>query len=237
MADIKEAVFWGSEHLPSPLQRRTHAGYKGYIVSGSDCGRVFIWDRASSKLVASLMADTDVLNCVQVCPLPCASFVTWGHCNLALAHVQPNPFRPWLATSGIESVVRLWTPAGSSFVRDDDEGTPSTGMNSSPWTVEHVFSSDAGMPAGCDAASQPVTCCVSQTGGADPDAAADLTSNRRAVTSRAALDRVIIANASVPTVCCCFWGGAVSHALMLHAHAGRAGLLHAVSASTGRDSI
>ena len=29
-----------------------------------------------------------------------------------LACVQPNPTRPWLATSGIESVVRIWSPSG-----------------------------------------------------------------------------------------------------------------------------
>ncbi len=114
-ADIKEAVFWGSECLPSPLRRRTHAGYKGYIVSGSDCGRVFIWDRASTKLVATLDGDFDVLNCVQVLRATRAFVVTPpASLTVPCLCAQPHPYRPWLATSGIESVVRVWMPGDSS---------------------------------------------------------------------------------------------------------------------------
>jgi nuclear receptor interaction protein len=36
-----------------------------YVVSGSDSGHVFIWDRKTSKLVNILEGDSDVVNVVQ----------------------------------------------------------------------------------------------------------------------------------------------------------------------------
>ena len=57
-------MFWGGEGLP--VARHRHSGRKGYILSGSDCGRVFIWDRESTRLVDTLNGDSDILNCVQV---------------------------------------------------------------------------------------------------------------------------------------------------------------------------
>lgn len=68
---IKEATFWGND----------------YVLSGSDCGHVFIWDRYSAKLVMLLEADHHVVNCI-----------------------QPHPFLPMLATSGIDYDVKLWAP-------------------------------------------------------------------------------------------------------------------------------
>ena len=46
---IKEANFWGDN----------------YIISGSDCGHIFIWDRFTGQLVNLLRADNHVVNCVQ----------------------------------------------------------------------------------------------------------------------------------------------------------------------------
>ncbi|XP_067008493.1 DDB1- and CUL4-associated factor 6 isoform X2 [Anabrus simplex] len=68
---IKEATFWGD----------------GYILSGSDCGHVFIWDRYTGTLVMLLEADRHVVNCL-----------------------QPHPVLPLLATSGIDYDVKLWAP-------------------------------------------------------------------------------------------------------------------------------
>lgn len=70
---IKEATFWGSD----------------YVMSGSDCGHVFVWDRATAKLVMLLQADQHVVNCL-----------------------QPHPTEPMLATSGIDHDVKLWAPVG-----------------------------------------------------------------------------------------------------------------------------
>jgi len=49
---IKEANFWGEE----------------YVLSGSDCGRIFIWDKYSAELVMILQGDKHVVNCVQPHP-------------------------------------------------------------------------------------------------------------------------------------------------------------------------
>uniref|UniRef100_A0A6A7G5M4 DDB1-and CUL4-associated factor 6-like n=1 Tax=Hirondellea gigas TaxID=1518452 RepID=A0A6A7G5M4_9CRUS len=68
---IKEACFWGSRH----------------VMSGSDCGRIFVWDRHTQKLVMLLEADRRVVNCL-----------------------QPHPTLPLLASSGIDYNVKLWSP-------------------------------------------------------------------------------------------------------------------------------
>jgi len=68
---IKEASFWGNNH----------------VMSGSDCGHVFVWDRHTGELVMLLEADKHVVNCL-----------------------QPHPHMPLLATSGIDYDFKLWGP-------------------------------------------------------------------------------------------------------------------------------
>lgn len=68
---IKEACFWGDSH----------------VMSGSDCGRVFVWERKTGRLVMLWEADRHVVNCL-----------------------QPHPTLPVLATSGIDYDVKLWAP-------------------------------------------------------------------------------------------------------------------------------
>ncbi|RVE50822.1 hypothetical protein evm_004571 [Chilo suppressalis] len=58
-----------------------------YIAAGSDDGSLFIWCRKSGNIVRCLRADESIVNCVQM------------HPNVMM-----------LATSGIETVVRLWSP-------------------------------------------------------------------------------------------------------------------------------
>ncbi|CAL8100295.1 unnamed protein product [Calicophoron daubneyi] len=58
-----------------------------YIVGGSDCGSFFVWDSKSGNIVRILQADSSTVNCV-----------------------QPHPSICLLASSGIDSVVRLWSP-------------------------------------------------------------------------------------------------------------------------------
>lgn len=69
---IKEASFWGDN----------------YIMSGSDCGHVFTWDKATGNVVMLMEADQHVVNCI-----------------------QPHPTMPYLATSGIDYNVKLWAPS------------------------------------------------------------------------------------------------------------------------------
>lgn len=86
---IKEANFWGDD----------------YVMSGSDCGHVFVWDRETAKLCMLLEADQHVVNCL-----------------------QPHPFLPMLATSGIDYDVKLWAPVNveSSF---DESFAEDVGFN------------------------------------------------------------------------------------------------------------
>eukprot|EP00117_Sycon_ciliatum_P010150 scpid88606/ scgid12165/ DDB1- and CUL4-associated factor 8; WD repeat-containing protein 42A len=59
-----------------------------YVVSGSDCGHVFIWEKSTEKVVQLLKADeVGAVNCL-----------------------EPNPQCMALATSGLEHTVKVWTP-------------------------------------------------------------------------------------------------------------------------------
>ncbi|KAG5289574.1 WD domain-containing protein [Histoplasma ohiense] len=58
-----------------------------YVVSGSDSGHVFIWDRKTSDLVNILEGDSDVVNVIQ------------GH-----------PYEPTLAVSGIDRTIKIFSP-------------------------------------------------------------------------------------------------------------------------------
>lgn len=78
---IKEATFWGNN----------------YIMSGSDCGHVFAWERKTGKLVMLLEADQHVVNCL-----------------------QPHPTLPYLATSGIDYDIKIWSPMDEEKERFDE---------------------------------------------------------------------------------------------------------------------
>ncbi|CAH1105725.1 unnamed protein product [Psylliodes chrysocephalus] len=81
---IKEATFWGDD----------------YVMSGSDCGHVFIWNRHTADLKMLLQADQHVVNCL-----------------------QPHPTLPILATSGIDHDVKLWAPTQEQSSFDSKTAT------------------------------------------------------------------------------------------------------------------
>nr|DAD46690.1 TPA_asm: hypothetical protein HUJ06_016627 [Nelumbo nucifera] len=58
-----------------------------YVVSGSDCGHIFIWRKKGGQLLRAMEADKDVVNCI-----------------------ESHPHATMLASSGIESDIKLWTP-------------------------------------------------------------------------------------------------------------------------------
>ncbi|KAH8349574.1 hypothetical protein KR084_001803 [Drosophila pseudotakahashii] len=61
-----------------------------YIVSGSDCGNIFFWDRNTEAIINFMKGDhAGVVNCL-----------------------EPHPWMPVLATSGLEHDVKIWTPNG-----------------------------------------------------------------------------------------------------------------------------
>uniref|UniRef100_A0A3P8PPG8 WD and tetratricopeptide repeats 1 n=1 Tax=Astatotilapia calliptera TaxID=8154 RepID=A0A3P8PPG8_ASTCA len=96
--DIKEANFFGSKGQ--------------YIVSGSDDGSFFIWEKETTNLVRILQGDESIVNCL-----------------------QPHPSYCFLATSGIDPVVRLWNPR---LGRLDMEGAAQANqrrMNADPLEV------------------------------------------------------------------------------------------------------
>jgi len=67
-----------------------------YVMSGSDCGRVFIWDKKTGALKRVLSGHHSVVNCL-----------------------VEHPFDPTFVTSGIDCEVKLWTQ--SSEFPDDTE--------------------------------------------------------------------------------------------------------------------
>jgi WD repeat-containing protein 42A len=64
-----------------------------YVVSGSDCGNVFIWRKKGGELMRMMNGDTSVVNCI-----------------------EPHPHFPFMATSGIDKTVKLWTPASKKLM-------------------------------------------------------------------------------------------------------------------------
>lgn len=60
-----------------------------FIVSGSDCGNIFFWDKKTSKIVQWMRGDE----------------------NGAVNVLECHPEFPFLATSGIDSDVKIWVPS------------------------------------------------------------------------------------------------------------------------------
>nr|XP_048336419.1 DDB1- and CUL4-associated factor 8 isoform X5 [Ziziphus jujuba var. spinosa] len=58
-----------------------------YVVSGSDCGRIFIWRKKGGELIRVMEADKHVVNCI-----------------------ESHPHTMVLASSGIETDIKIWTP-------------------------------------------------------------------------------------------------------------------------------
>ncbi|XP_077175174.1 DDB1- and CUL4-associated factor 8 isoform X2 [Paroedura picta] len=59
-----------------------------FVVSGSDCGHVFLWEKASCQVVQFMKGDKGgVVNCL-----------------------EPHPHLPVLATSGLDHEVKIWAP-------------------------------------------------------------------------------------------------------------------------------
>ncbi len=65
-----------------------------YVISGSDCGHVFIWDKESEKCIWYDKGDDD------------------GTVNV----LEPHPHFPIIATSGLEHDVKIWAPLSQESV-------------------------------------------------------------------------------------------------------------------------
>ena len=70
-----------------------------YVMSGSDCGRIFIWETSTGRLVQLLQGDRHVVNVL-----------------------EPHPLEPLtFATSGIEDSIKLWGPRSEESTVPSEE--------------------------------------------------------------------------------------------------------------------
>jgi len=100
-----------------------------YVVSGSDCGHLFIWDRKTTQLLNILEGDGEVVNVIQGKPYP----APWRwHELIGLGH----PYEPTMAVSGIDHTIKIFSPDAKAQhearkgigVRSADPGMSSLGF-------------------------------------------------------------------------------------------------------------
>ncbi|OMJ14371.1 WD repeat protein iqw1 [Smittium culicis] len=68
-----------------------------YVISGSDDGNFFIWEKTSTKLVSILKGDSEVVNVI-----------------------EPHPYSPILAVSGIDDSIYIFSPTSTPYKKYDD---------------------------------------------------------------------------------------------------------------------
>ncbi|KAL9040351.1 MAG: hypothetical protein Q9180_001965 [Flavoplaca navasiana] len=86
-----------------------------YVVSGSDGGHLFIWDKRTSELVNILQGDNEVVNVVQ------------GH-----------PYEPVLAVSGIDSTIKIFSP--DNRAQEDARAGINVGYPDNGYTIHSSLS-------------------------------------------------------------------------------------------------
>ncbi|CAH0553060.1 unnamed protein product [Brassicogethes aeneus] len=92
-----EARFIGHCNTTTDIKEANFLGDDGsFICAGSDEGLIFVWDRKTSSIVTALIGDVSIVNCI-----------------------QPHPSACLIASSGIDPVVKLWSPA-----KEDDSNNP-----------------------------------------------------------------------------------------------------------------
>nr|XP_061795647.1 DDB1- and CUL4-associated factor 8-like [Nerophis lumbriciformis] len=63
-----------------------------FVVSGSDCGHIYLWDKDSARIVQFMEGDKGgVVNCL-----------------------EPHPHLPCMATSGLDHDIKLWAPTAEA---------------------------------------------------------------------------------------------------------------------------
>lgn len=94
-SDYKQR-FCGHCNTTTDIKEANFFGPNGqYIIAGSDEGSFFIWEKETSNLVRVMQADSSIVNCV-----------------------QPHPNMCLLATSGIDSCIRLWSPLDNDEINN-----------------------------------------------------------------------------------------------------------------------
>ena len=94
-----QARFCGHCNTTTDIKEANFFGSEGeYIVAGSDDGSFFLWEKSTTNLLRILKGDESIVNCL-----------------------QPHPSACILATSGIDPVVRLWSPQAEKGEEVGDE--------------------------------------------------------------------------------------------------------------------
>ena len=83
-----ELRFVGGCNTTTDIKEANFFGHEGrFVIAGSDCGCMLLWDTSTTKLIEAWQGDESIVNCL-----------------------QPHPTTCLVATSGIDPVVRLWSP-------------------------------------------------------------------------------------------------------------------------------
>ncbi|XP_059152428.1 WD and tetratricopeptide repeats protein 1-like [Physella acuta] len=91
--------FCGHCNTTTDIKEANFFGSNGqYIVAGSDDGSFFIWDKLTNNIMRVMRGDESIVNCL-----------------------QPHPSTCLLATSGIDPVVRLWSPGPEDGTKNERE--------------------------------------------------------------------------------------------------------------------
>lgn len=84
------ARYCGHCNLSTDIKQASFFGPREeFVVAGSDDGAFYLWHKSSSNLLTAVNADMHVLNCV-----------------------APHPNECMMATSGLASTIKLWSPIG-----------------------------------------------------------------------------------------------------------------------------
>ncbi|OBS76407.1 hypothetical protein A6R68_17145 [Neotoma lepida] len=91
----------GAQYIKRYKGHRNNATVKGvnfygpkseFVVSGSDCGHIFLWEKSSCQIIQFMEGDKGgVVNCL-----------------------EPHPHLPVLATSGLDHDVKIWAPTAEA---------------------------------------------------------------------------------------------------------------------------
>ncbi|GLJ12519.1 hypothetical protein SUGI_0192610 [Cryptomeria japonica] len=88
----------GHCNVGTDIKQASFLGRKGdFVASGSDDGRWFIWHKRTGRLMKVLTGDENVVNCVQC-----------------------HPFDSTIATSGIDSSIKIWNPCANVPIIDSE---------------------------------------------------------------------------------------------------------------------
>ncbi|XP_030258329.1 DDB1- and CUL4-associated factor 8 isoform X2 [Sparus aurata] len=103
----EDIYLFDSNHSDGADYRRRYKGHRNnatvkgvnfygpcseFVVSGSDCGHIYLWDKYSARIVQFMEGDRGgVVNCL-----------------------EPHPHLPGMATSGLDHDIKLWAPTAEN---------------------------------------------------------------------------------------------------------------------------